>query len=120
MIKTVFSALKNNCPNCGIGKVFKTSNIVFDLGFSNMEAKCQNCAYKFDNEPGFFMGAMYASYGLAIAEAFITYLFTSFFFEDTFDLKILGVIMLVLLLLSFFNYPLSRIIWLYLFGAKSK
>ncbi|AWW00439.1 DUF983 domain-containing protein [Arcticibacterium luteifluviistationis] len=116
MIQNIISMLNNNCPNCNKGKVFKTKSIILSFGFSEMETKCPNCNNKFEKEPGFFIGAMYASYGLIIAEIFITYIIASFFFEEPFDLRILGIITAVLLVLSFFNYRFSRIMWLYAFG----
>ena len=116
MIKDMISAVNNNCPNCGKGKIFKARSIIFSLGFSKMNPKCENCQYNFEKEPGFFIGAMYASYGLSVAEIFLSYIICSFFFKETFDLRILGIIMAVLLCLSFFNYRMSRIIWLYVFG----
>ncbi|WP_341225840.1 DUF983 domain-containing protein [uncultured Arcticibacterium sp.] len=116
MFKSIISALNNNCPNCGLGKIFNVRSVVFSLGFSDMKTKCETCNSKFEKEPGFFIGAMYASYGLIIAEIFITYFISSFFFEESLDLRILGIITVVLLLLSFFNYRFSRIIWLYAFG----
>src|SRR5690606_9644206 len=107
--------LSNTCPNCGKGKVFNARNILFSLGFSTMKHKCDHCHYKFEREPGFFIGAMYASYGLAVIELFLGYFLVRPFFEDAFDLRILAIISITLLLLSFFNYRLSRILWIYTF-----
>lgn len=116
MVKTIISMFSNNCPDCNKGKVFKVKNIIFSLGFSEMYTKCPNCNNKYEKEPGFFIGSMYASYGLSIAEIFITYFIASFFFEETFDMRILGIITAVQLALCFFNYRFSRIMWLYLLG----
>ena len=33
----------------------------------HMHASCPNCAYQFDKGNGYFLGAMYASYGLSVA-----------------------------------------------------
>jgi hypothetical protein len=31
-----------------------------------MQERCPNCGLKFEREPGYFLGAMYISYGLAL------------------------------------------------------
>ena len=32
-----------------------------------MHERCEDCDLKFEREPGYFLGAMYVSYGLALA-----------------------------------------------------
>ena len=47
------------CPVCGVGKVFK--------GMFAMNERCPHCDTIFGRrEPGFFLGAMYFSYGIGI------------------------------------------------------
>ncbi len=50
--------LRQRCPNCLEGKVF--SSIL------TMNDRCPQCGHKFAREAGYFLGAMYASYFLAI------------------------------------------------------
>jgi uncharacterized protein (DUF983 family) len=50
--------LKQRCPRCMQGKVFAT--------LWDMESHCPVCHLEFEREPGYFLGAMYFSYGLAI------------------------------------------------------
>ena len=47
------------CPNCRVGPMFRTP--------VHMHARCPNCDYQFDKGNGYFLGAMYASYGLSLA-----------------------------------------------------
>jgi len=35
-------------------------------GFPKMNERCPICDLKFDREPGYFLGAMYVSYGLGV------------------------------------------------------
>jgi uncharacterized protein (DUF983 family) len=35
-------------------------------GFPGMHDRCPNCGLRFNREPGYFLGAMYVSYGLAL------------------------------------------------------
>jgi len=69
----------------------------------------------FNQEPGFYWGAMYVSYGLSLAQVFLTAV-VLFLFSMPFDFKSLGIILGVLLLLAPLNYRISRLVWLYLFA----
>jgi len=111
----LFDILQNKCPNCKEGKIYNEKSIVFNYKRPNMNTKCSICDFSYNKEPGFFFGAMYVSYGLTVSQAIITYLIASFFFEQAFDPKIIGIIAVVLIVLSAFNVRLSRIIWIYLF-----
>jgi uncharacterized protein (DUF983 family) len=46
------------CPRCRSGPVFR--------GLVDMYEKCPRCSYRFEREPGYFTGAMYVSYALAV------------------------------------------------------
>jgi uncharacterized protein (DUF983 family) len=54
----VMTSLRQRCPRCGEGKVYR--------GFVSMHPACPACGLKFEREPGYFTGAMYASYALGI------------------------------------------------------
>ncbi len=117
MIKDI---LTNKCPHCGKGRIFNEANIYFNFSRPKMNEYCPNCGFNYQKEPGFFFGAMYVSYGLTVAQGIITYLIASTFFEEKFDLRIIGIIAGILLLLSSFNMRLSRILWIYLFKNYSR
>jgi len=46
------------CPRCGGARIFR--------GRLAMHATCPACGLRFEREPGFFTGAMYVSYILAL------------------------------------------------------
>jgi len=46
------------CPKCLKGKPF--------MGLVTMRERCPLCGHRFEREPGYFVGARYASYFLAI------------------------------------------------------
>jgi hypothetical protein len=81
-----------------------------------MNKQCPVCHQHFEKEPGFFWGAMYASYGLGVVEAFITYFICRLFGTGMFDWINIIVIVMVLLILSPFNFRMARLIWLYIFS----
>ena len=59
----LMSILKQRCPRCRAGKIFRGS--IF-RGFPKMYERCEVCDLKFEREAGYFLGAMYISYGLAL------------------------------------------------------
>ena len=120
MSNTLIHILKNDCPHCHQGKILKENNIFFKFSFPKMNEYCSHCNYKFQKEPGFFFGAMYVSYGLTVAQGIATYVIASFFFQETFDLRIIPIIMAVIIALSPFNIRLSRLLWIYMFKNYSK
>lgn len=85
-----------------------------------MEEHCAHCDFKYEKEPGYFIGAMYFSYGLVVAELAFTLAFSQFFFEEAFDMRILLIMLGQILLLAPFNYRMSRVLWLYIFNKRRK
>jgi uncharacterized protein (DUF983 family) len=63
VVATVSDILHGRCPRCRSGKIFHHS--VF-LGFPKMYERCSVCNLRFERDPGYFLGAMYISYGLAL------------------------------------------------------
>ncbi len=105
--------LQEKCPRCGQGHVFEKKSNPFK--FPVMKARCEVCNYKFDREPGYFLGAMYLSYGLAVLQGIITFLIFYFFFPSVQTIWIPVTILLVVVLFSYKNYKLSRIIYIHIF-----
>jgi uncharacterized protein (DUF983 family) len=62
-LSTIGDILRQRCPRCRMGSIFRYS--IF-RGFPKMNERCSVCDLKFEREPGYFLGAMYMSYGLGI------------------------------------------------------
>jgi uncharacterized protein (DUF983 family) len=60
---TVSAILHQLCPKCREGRMFQGSIIA---GFPRMRERCPVCGLKFEREQGYFLGAMYISYALAL------------------------------------------------------
>ena len=60
---TISALLRQQCPRCHAGDIFPYS--VF-RGLPKMHKRCPVCDLKFEREPGYFLGAMYISYALAV------------------------------------------------------
>lgn len=111
-----FKALaKSKCPNCHEGEIYEKKRLFW---FGKIHESCPSCGHKFEKEPGFFMGAMYVSYGLAIAECVATFVLVQLFFEQFLDTRMVPIMLAVILVTSGFNYSFSRVLWMYMFTSK--
>lgn len=61
---TLGAICRQRCPRCRRGGIFLYS--IF-RGFPKMYPRCSVCDLKFQREEGYFLGAMYISFGLALA-----------------------------------------------------
>ncbi len=99
----LMKGLRLKCPRCGEGQMFS--------GMFKMRLECGNCHFRFEREAGYFVGAMYISYGATIFIAFVGYFaldyFTSISFLPNF---ILWGVFSALFPIFFFRY--SRSLWL--------
>lgn len=50
--------LRQRCPRCCEGKIYQRG--------MEMNERCPTCDLHFEREPGYFMGALYVSYTLAV------------------------------------------------------
>jgi uncharacterized protein (DUF983 family) len=55
--------LTGRCPRCGKGTIFPAS---FGGAIGLMNPRCAECGLPFLREAGYFLGAMYVSYGLGV------------------------------------------------------
>jgi uncharacterized protein (DUF983 family) len=98
------------CPRCRAGKIFRSS---ICRSFPKMHERCPVCDLKFHREPGYFLGAMYISYGLALAAiltiAFALWLVTHWRIDRVVIWAIILFLPLVLPITLF-----SRVLWIYL------
>jgi hypothetical protein len=82
-------------------------------GFPRMHERCPNCDLKFEREQGYFLGAMYISYGLAlvtiVALGLLLWAFTSWSLQKI----TLGAVLLFLPLAPALTL-FSRVLWIYL------
>ncbi|SEB52067.1 Uncharacterized conserved protein, DUF983 family [Maribacter dokdonensis] len=114
VMSKVLNVVKCKCPNCNEGKVFSGQGNVFLFKMPTMNERCSECNFKFEKETGFFFGAMFVSYALAVAQMIIS-LVLFWYFVDLSPLRVFTIIALVTILLSTFNFRLSRSIWIHLF-----
>jgi len=110
-IKTI---IQMRCPCCGKGEMFQQPGLYNIRNMSKMNATCSNCGLNFNEEPGFYWGAMYVSYGFVVAEliVFVGVLYLLIGFSN---LIIFTALLAVLsLAIAPFNFRISRAAYLYL------
>ncbi len=70
----LFGIVRNKCPRCHEGDLFTNPNPYNLAHFSDMPKRCPVCDQSYEPEPNFFYGAMYVSYGYAVALFVATYI----------------------------------------------
>lgn len=107
---TLSGIFRQLCPRCRSGRIFRSS---LYWGFPKMNDRCPVCGLHFNREPGYFLGAMYISYGLALALIFvfgaILWLATSW----RVDKIAIWAVVFFLPFVPILTF-LSRVLWIYL------
>ena len=97
--------LAQRCPRCGQGRIYETG--------SRMHESCPVCGLVYSREPGYFIGALYISYGVASA-VMIAALFGLHLLLPEWDL---GWLVLIVGALFLPFVPLvtryARVLWIY-------
>jgi len=70
----LFGIVRMKCPCCHEGDLFTHPNPYTLAHFSDMPKRCPVCNQSYEPEPNFFYGAMYVSYGYAVALFVATYI----------------------------------------------
>lgn len=113
----IIDVVKCKCPKCKEGNVFNDHGNILLFRMPKMNERCTVCNFKFERETGFFFGAMFVSYALAVAQMIIS-LVLFWYFIDFSPLRVFAIIAAIIILLSTVNFRISRSIWIYLFYKK--
>ena len=110
----LYSVLFFKCPACHEGDFFVSHP--YDLTKAgDIYKSCSVCQTKFSKEPGFYYGAMYVSYAIAVGLSLSIYLlFNVFNYDISVELFLLAYSVFILLS-SPLIYALSKIIWANIF-----
>ena len=108
-ISAIHGILHRLCPRCHSGEIFRGSVWLFP----RTNERCPACNLKFEREPGYFLGAMYISYGLGVAAISI---FAGLVWEILKWPLIKSVVAGVVLFLPFVPVLtwMARVLWIYL------
>jgi len=115
-----YSIAKSKCPICHEGEYWKGKN-PYDLkNFATDREICSECGHKYEIENGFYVGAMYISYGISIAFAVATFMAVYVLFPNTpYYFYIFYVIGSIFIFMPI-SFRASRLIWMNLFSSYGK
>jgi uncharacterized protein (DUF983 family) len=108
------SILQLKCPKCRKGELFLKPGLFVYRKILNMPKNCERCGFKFEIEPGFWLGALWMSYPFVIIV--ITPFIIVAISRNDIDIWaiILGLIATLLLFLPL-TLRMGRSIWIHLF-----
>jgi uncharacterized protein (DUF983 family) len=97
--------LRQRCPRCREGRIFQ--------GSVAMNPSCPVCGLLFEREEGYFLGAMYISYGISVFFLGLGTLAGTLLLPrwDVFLVCLLATVVYLPLVPLVFRY--SRVIWIY-------
>jgi uncharacterized protein (DUF983 family) len=101
--------LAQRCPRCRSGRIFAGSI----LWMTGMHEHCPVCDLRFERESGYFLGAMYIGYGLALVT--IAILTAVLFVLTPWHLRT-SIIVAIIVFLPFgpLLTHMARVLWIYL------
>ncbi len=116
MSSLFLSILKEKCPRCRKGFVFKFP--VYKIThFHYMNELCPHCRFRYEIEPGFFWAAMYISYALGIGlSLFVGLLVYSIGYNPSLMVYLISIIGSIVIIAPF-SFRYSRVILLYFFSG---
>jgi len=106
LLRGLGALLLQRCPKCWKGRVFR--------GLVTMNERCPVCGHRFQQDGGYFLGAMYMSYGLSIPTLGLLAVLIHWLLLPGWPLEFVVLVALVHYLLfvpAVFRY--SRILWMY-------
>ncbi|MFT5512066.1 MAG: hypothetical protein ACI8SE_000461 [Bacteroidia bacterium] len=117
-ISAARSFLKGKCPQCHIGSIFKGG--LFTKHFKDVHTNCPHCHVKFEQEPGFFWGAMYFSYSFIVGILIVLSVIMFSMFDDPSLLLLSVVIIGITLPLTPLTMRVSRMMLMYMAAPYRK
>lgn len=107
------------CPNCREENMFVSGTMNLSK-MLKMHRTCPKCGQDFMPEPGFYFGAMYFSYAINVAMMFIFGVGYELLFHPDGVVTTLASVFIPVILLSPWNFRISRAIMLYTLGGIKK
>jgi uncharacterized protein (DUF983 family) len=102
--------MNSSSTRCGTGRIFRYS--IF-RGFPKMFERSPICALKFEREEGYFLEAIYVSYGLALVTIAAIAVLLRFLTKGSLVKDVVWAILLFLPVAPTLTL-LSRVLWIYL------
>ncbi|MBL8009060.1 MAG: DUF983 domain-containing protein [Flavobacteriales bacterium] len=111
----LYSIFRFKCPHCHEGAFFESDNPFVFSKLGEVRKSCPVCGRGYHREVGFYYGAMYVSYALAVATFVTVYVAVSVLFPSASAGVLVAAVLGSLVVLGPVLYALSKIIWANLF-----
>jgi uncharacterized protein (DUF983 family) len=111
----VGALLAGKCPRCGDGDIFYSW---FSGRPPSMHEACSACGLDYEPDPGYFVGAMYASYAFGVFTVIPVAMALVLFFEASIALTLV-IAAIQTLVMAPFVYRASRVLWLHIDQAMT-
>jgi uncharacterized protein (DUF983 family) len=113
IMATLKSTFLAKCPKCCEGDMFIDKNPYHLKNYDKMNKYCNVCNFDFENETGFYYGAMYVSYALSVGFSLINFaIYMAIFRTWDFVMYYVLVNSILLVLLLPFIFRFSRSLYL--------
>ncbi|MCB0790943.1 MAG: DUF983 domain-containing protein [Flavobacteriales bacterium] len=111
----LYSILRFKCPHCHVGEFFVDRNPYALRTAGEVLPACPVCHRSYSREPGFYYGAMYVAYGLAVATFVTIYVVISVVVPTASTELLVGGVLVGLFGLGPLLYAVSKTIWANIF-----
>ncbi|MCC6575740.1 MAG: DUF983 domain-containing protein [Flavobacteriales bacterium] len=111
----LYSILRFKCPHCHEGPFFENDNPYVFSKLGEVRQHCPTCGRSNHREVGFYYGAMYVSYALAVANFVTVYVAVTVLFPSAATWVLVASVLAAQVLFGPLLYALSKIIWANLF-----
>jgi uncharacterized protein (DUF983 family) len=111
---SIVSSIANcKCPRCRKGELFEKKGFFTYKDLLLMNDSCGNCKLKFELEPGFWIGSLYASYPFVVIIG-VPFILLALFSEGYMVFVYTGIMLVLLILLRPLMIRLGRSLWIHL------
>ena len=115
----LYSILTGTCPKCQNENMYVNKNPYVITETMKMHERCGYCGTRYKMEPNFFFGAMYVSYGLAVAESMIAFAICFLLLDLSIGQSFVVILVSLFLLMPLIT-RLSRNIYINMFMSYDK
>ncbi|TXE19722.1 DUF983 domain-containing protein [Psychroserpens burtonensis] len=112
---SLLTIVREKCPKCKGSNIFSVRGNLLLFQIPKIKDTCEKCNFKFEREPGFFFGAMFVSYAIAVVQSVLVFVL-SYVVIGLNPLYSFFAVVVSAILFSTYNFRLSRIIWIHLFS----
>src|SRR5580692_755950 len=110
MMSKLEGIARQRCPRCREGAIYRCP---LWRGWLSTNERCPVCGLKFEREQGYFLGAMYVSYGLSILPVLLLVLLIWKATGWRYDVAIVAAFVVYLPCVPFVT-RFARVVWMYI------